>query len=117
MRRGGRRVLLLRDLYRDHMQFSVSHSAGGNYEVGEFFYLVNFTAQNRDLKAIIVIQMHVHTGESQVMVIMLYRGYSTGEIALVMIIDIAEGGHAMTRTSLFQPCSFEMFAYQVAHGF
>src|SRR5689334_6731241 len=61
--------------------------------------------------------MHVHTGESQVMVIMLYRGYPTGEIALMMVIDIAEGGYAVAPTSLFQPGSFEMLPYQVAHGF
>jgi hypothetical protein len=98
------------------MQLSIPDATGGNYKIGEFFHLVNFTPQDGDLEAIVVIQMHMHAGERKVVVIMLHRSDAACQIALMVVVYIAERGYAVT-PSFFQARGFQMFTYQVAHGF
>jgi hypothetical protein len=54
------------------MQFSISHASRRDDKVGKLLYLINSPTQYSDLEAIIVIQMHMHTGEGKVVMIMLH---------------------------------------------
>ena len=97
------------------MQFAMPHPACGHDKVSKAFYLPNRPAENGDFETITMVHMHMHAGENEVVVIMLYRSDTIGQIVLVMIVDVAERGDTVTFIPIFQSLGFQFLTYKVAH--
>jgi len=117
MGHGGGRMLLVPDFYRHHMQLAVPDAASRHHRIGETFDASDIAAENDHLQAVVVIHMHVHAGQRQVVMVMLHRGNAAGEIGLVVIVDVAESGDTVSLVSLVQARGLQFIAYQVAHRF
>jgi hypothetical protein len=105
----------LPDFYRHHVQLAVPNAARSHDKVGKIFNALNRASQDDYFETVIVIHVHMHAGQCNVVMIMLYRGNTAGKITFVVIVNVAERGDAMAPTSLFQPSGFQLVAYQVAH--
>ena len=62
MRYRSRRMLLLLDLYRNHVQFTMPHPACSRDLVCKVFHANSCAAQNDDFEAVIMIHMDMHAG-------------------------------------------------------
>ena len=58
----------------------------------------------------------MHAGNRQIMMIVMDVGEPVRQLALVVVIDIAEGGEALTVGSLFGAFRLKPLAQQIAHG-
>ena len=108
-------MLLVLDLYRHHMQFAMPDPSRRHDSIRETFDASNIAAQNDHLQAVVVIHMHVHAREGQVVMVVLHSSNAAGQVGLVMVIDVAEGGDTMAFTSLVQTRGLQFVTYQVAH--
>lgn len=103
------------DLYRNHVQFAVPDAARRHDGIGETFHAPDVAAQDDDLQAVVVIHVHMHARQRQVVMVVLHRGDTAGEVGFMMVIDIAEGGDAVAFAALIQAGGLQFLAYQVAH--
>ena len=71
--------------------------------------------QHHGLQAVVVIEVDMHRGHSQVVMGMLRGGNSLGERALVVVINIGEAGNAMTLRSRGMARVIEAIADEIAY--
>ena len=75
-----RAVLVRRSqhVHRDQHDAAVADAAFGDHVLGKMLHLVGFAAQDRHLHAAIVVEMRVHGGERQLVVVVEGIGETLG---------------------------------------
>lgn len=73
---------------RDEVQVSMAYLGFGHERIGEVSYMLSIAPQDHGFQAVVVVQMHVHGGEHQVVMFVLQAGDAFGQSAGVMIVDI-----------------------------
>ena len=73
---------------------SVTDAALGDYMPSELADVAHRAPQHRYLHATVVIKMDMHRRHRQIMVLVKGPGQALRQCALLMIIDVDEGGHA-----------------------
>src|SRR6516164_2056806 len=82
-------------LGRHHHDPSVANAALGDHMLGEFSHLAALAAQDGDLHAAVVVEVGMHRGERQFMMVMERIGQPFGELARRMVVDIDQRCHAV----------------------
>ena len=80
----------------DEIQRAVTNPWGGSQLRRKIAHCNGGPLQHHGLEAVVVIQVHMHRGDGQIVMGMLRRGDPLGECALVMVINIGKAGDAMT---------------------
>ena len=65
----------------------------------------------------VVVEVDVHRGQHEMMVLVLQLGEAFGQVAGVMAVDVGKRSHAIGRFILLQARRFEFVPEHVAHGF
>src|SRR5712664_1180189 len=81
-------VAMLVHFHRHHIEPPVTDLALGHQLVGELAHLGSGAAQDDGLQAIIVVEVHVHRRQDQLMVFVLKIGEPLGQVAGVMVVNI-----------------------------
>jgi hypothetical protein len=76
-------------------QLSVAHSALCGDVLSEMTNVVHRAAQNCDLEAALVVEMHMHRRQRQIVVVVKRAGEPLGERATFVIVDINERGDTL----------------------
>jgi hypothetical protein len=105
------------DVHRNQIQTTMPHLRLGSEGVGEGLNGRRGPAQHHGLQAVLVVQVHVHGRQHEVVVVVLQAGQALSQIAGVVVVDVAEGSHAERRLLALQALRTEEVAEQVAHRF
>ena len=103
-------------LHRDQVQPAMAHAALSAQAIGELAHFIGRALEHQAFQAVVVIQVCMLAGDSQVMMGVLQRHHPLGKGARMVIVDEAQVGHAMRRLALLQARLFDMPAQNVAHG-
>jgi len=76
-------------------QLSVAHPALGGDVLGEMTDVVHRAAQYCHLEAALMVEMHMHRRQRQIVVVVEGTGQPLGERAAFMIVDINERGDTL----------------------
>ena len=82
-------AMVVFELDRDEVEATVADLGLGHELVGERADLLGSAAQNQRLHAVVVIQMHMHGRQHDLVMLVLEIGEALGEIARMVIVDIA----------------------------
>lgn len=104
-------------LHRDEIQIAVAHAGLGRQAAGELAHRSHGSLQHRCLEAVLVVEMHVHGRDDQVVVRVLAHGETLGEIALVVVVHIRETRDALAARRVVLRLAIEPLADQVTHSF
>lgn len=104
-------------LHRDEVQAAVTHTGLGREAAGELAHGPHGSLQHRSLEAVLVIEVHVHGRDHQVVVSVLAPGEPLGQIARVVVVYIREARDAVAARCVVLRLAIEVLADQVAHGF
>ena len=96
------------DFHRHHVDATVTHFGLGHQVIREHAHLLSRAAQDQRLHTIVMIQMHMHRRQHQVMMLMLQIGESVGEIPRVVVVHVAQRGHAIGRFVLLEAKRLEL---------
>ena len=103
--------------HRYEVQTAVAHARLGHHGLGEGLHRCCRPAQDHHFDAVIVIQVRVGGGHRQLMVRVLHVGESQRELALVVVVNVAQGGDAGAIWLGLGACLAHVGAQQVAEGF
>ena len=78
----------LTELNTHQIDLTVANALLGNHFRGELSNCLGWPLQAYCLKALVMVQMHVHGGGRQLMVCVVQRRQALGELALMMIINV-----------------------------
>jgi hypothetical protein len=109
-------VFMLIQIHRYEVQSTVAHLRLGDEQVGERADLLRGAAQEQRLHAVVVIEVHVHGRQYELVMLVLEVGEALREIAGVMIVDVGERRYAVRRLLLLQAETLELGTHQVAHS-
>ncbi len=98
----------------DEIDPPVAHAALGDQAVGEASDLGCRAAQDDRLQAVLVVEVAVHGGHREVVVIVLEGGEALGQLALVVVEDVGQAGDAGT-AGVVPAVRLDGAADQVAH--
>jgi len=87
-------------LHGDEMKVAMPHTAQGDDGLGERPHGLHRPSQKDGLQAVIVVQLCVHGGQAEVMMGVVAFGQAGGQGEFMMIVDVAQRGHALA--SLFR---------------
>ena len=73
----------------------MAHAALGDHVLGEMLHLVGLAAQDGHLHAAVMVEMGVHRGERQLVMVVEGVGQPLGELPRVVVVDIDQRGHAI----------------------
>lgn len=99
------------------MQTAVAHPGLGHHRLGEGLHLGRRAAQDHHFDAVIVIQVGVGGGHRQRVVGVLHVGQPQRELALVVVVDVAQGGDARPVRLGLGAGLAHVGAQQIAEGF
>lgn len=101
----------------DEVEMTVPDPGFRRQLVGKLPHRARIALQDHRLEAILVIEMHVHRRDGEVVSFMLTRRESFGERPLMMVVHERERGDAAGTGLLLLATSVESIANQIAHGF
>ncbi len=78
----------LTELNAYEIDLTVPDTFFGNHFLGELPYCLGRSPQAYRFEALVMIQMHVHGGCCQLMMGVVQRGQTLGELALVVVIHV-----------------------------
>lgn len=103
------------------VQLAVSDTAFDDQGVGKSAHRLRRSLQDHAFQAVVVIEVGVHARHGKIVVPMLEFGEPLGEVALMMVVDVGEVGHAVRALATFAdvglillPCLLQVIAKQVA---
>lgn len=67
------------------------------------------------LHAVLVIEMHVETGNDKIVVVMLRAGQPAGQLALVVVVNIGEGADTVAIRRILKALRLDFLPDQIAH--
>ncbi len=102
---------------RDDVQRTVTHASFRHQRIRKLSYFGHGSMQDDALEAILVVEMGMHCGYRQVVMVMLQMRQAFREFALVVIIDIAQVGDAVTGCRMRASGGLQLSAQHVAHRF
>ena len=103
--------------YPDHIKRTETHATFGADAVGERAHATDRPLEDRRLKAILVVQMHVRRRHHEIMMVVPDRGQPGGQIADLMIVDIGERRDARGVWIGCQVTRIDHLANKISHGF
>lgn len=103
-------------LDRDEVQAAVAHARLGGQARGQLAHRRHRALQHGALEAVLVIEMHVHRRDHQVVVRVLALGEALGEIARVVVVHIGQARDALAARGVLLRVAIEVAADQVTHG-
>ena len=83
------------DIGRHQDDAAMADAALGDHVLGEVLHLVGLAAQDGHLHAAVVVEVGVHRGERQLVVVMESVGEPLGELPRVVVVDVDQGGDAV----------------------
>ena len=83
-----------RHLHWDQVQMRVPDAALGGQRVRETAHRAGWTAQHRHFQTSVMVQMHVQTGDRQIMMIVVRLGQPARQVAGGVVVHIAQRGDA-----------------------
>jgi len=104
-------------LHGHEVQAAVTHAGLGRQAAGELAHGGHGSLQHCRLEAVLVVEMHVHGRDDQVVMRVLALGDPFGEIARMVVVDIRETRDAVAVGRVVLRLAVELLADQVAHGF
>jgi hypothetical protein len=84
----------LSEAHTDQIHLTMPNSFLGYHLLGKLANGLRRTPQADRLKALVVIQMHVHRSRRQFMVSVLQRRQAFGQLAFMVVVDVGQAGHA-----------------------
>src|SRR5574343_1771380 len=76
----------------DHVELAVANAAFGHQGVGELSDVGRRALEDHAFQAVVVVEMAVHGGHGQVVVVVLQAGQPFGQFALVVVVDVGQVG-------------------------
>ncbi len=104
-------------LDRDEIEAPVPHSGLGGEARGKFAHGADGALQHGILEAILVIEVHVHGRDHEVVVRVLALGQPLREVACVVVVDIRKTGDTVAARRALLRFPVEMPADEVAYRF
>lgn len=104
-------------LHCHEVQAAVTHTGLGRQAAGELAHGAHGSLQHRSLETVLVVEMHVHGRNHQVVVRVLAPGEPLGQIARMVVVYIRETRDAVAARRVFLRVAVEVLADQVAYGF
>jgi hypothetical protein len=104
---------LLRHFDRHHRQAAVSNAALCDDMFGAMLNVACTALENHDFHAALVIQMDMQCRVSHVVMIMKCLDQTTGQIARRVVVDVNQGGDAITAFTEFLFCLLDSSPRQV----
>ena len=92
-------VLMVMCAPRQIHDLPVAHTAFGNNVIGEFPHIAAASLQDRHFHAPLVIQMNVQRRLREIMMIVEVARQPFWQFALVVVVDINEGGDALLQST------------------
>src|SRR5882757_10855566 len=105
------------DFNRYRPKLSVSNATLCNQGLSKVDDCLGRSLENHSLQAVVVIQVSMHGRHGQIMVVVLHACQSTGELALVVVVDIAESTHTILRGSPIHLRVIQRAAHEIAKRF
>lgn len=84
-----------RRLGRHAHELAVTHPALGDDVLAEMLDVIAFPSEHRHFEAGVMIEMHMQRGERQLVMIVIGRCQSLGELACGVVVDIDQGRDAV----------------------
>jgi len=111
-----RRALIF-DVGRYEIELPVANTPLSLDRIGETTDISGRTTQDNAFYAMLMIQMRMHGGNGQIVVVMLEPDQAFCQITLVMIVDVAEVGDAMPGLFIRLAQQFKLPPQQVTNCF
>lgn len=101
----------------DHhqVQLAVVHAALGHQAVCKAAHRAGRALEQHGLDAVVVVQVRVGAGDGQLMVVVLVVGQAFRQLALVVVVDVGQIGHAGAVLVVGLPKPRHVHAQDVAH--
>lgn len=101
----------------DHVKVAVAHATFRNDAFREGAHVGDLTAQDHRLEARLMIEVGVHGGNAQVVARVLALEEALAQVALMMVIHVAQVGHAISGAAGLSAFVFELTADEIADRF
>jgi len=101
----------------DEIQLAVMDATLSRDFIGKATDIYRGAFENDGLDTVLMVQMAVHAGNRQVMMVMLKAGQSLRQKALMVVINIGEIGNALSIKGVALPVGFDGTSYQVTNRF
>ena len=102
---------------RHDMHIAVTNAAFCDQGIGKGADFLETAAQDNRFQAIVMVEMHVHGRDADVVMRMLARDKSAGQFALMVVVDVADRGNAKTGFLHDLPVLLQMTAQEVPKRF
>src|SRR5262245_3817195 len=74
----------------NRMELAVPHAFLRHHRCREMPYLFSGAAQDHGFEAVVMVEMSMHRGYGEIVVLVMHVGEATRELPLVMVVDVAE---------------------------
>jgi len=101
----------------DQVQLPVVDASFGDHRIGEPTDLARLAPQDHALDAVLVIEVSVHRGHRQVVMLVLQPRETLGQIPLMVVVDVGQIRDAVRARVTFLAQPIEVSAQDVAHRF
>jgi len=111
--RGSMRMGALLDRDGNRAEDRVVDAALGSDRVGEILHGRKIPSQNRDLEAVLVIEMHVQRRDLEVVMRMMRLGQPSRQLTRMMVVNVGQNGDALARDAVAEHSVREPVAGQI----
>lgn len=95
---------------RHDMDIAVANTICRYQQIREGIYFFECAFQHYRFQTIIVVEMHVHCRDADIVVVMLHGNHPARKFTFVMVVDIGHSGNAMPHHLRIFPIIFQMAA-------